>query len=136
VAMLKGKEFLCLSLLVSGFMIAGCAPLVVGGAAVGAGSGTYLYLQGDLRTDYYYSFDQVWNACEKTIADMKAREVVPIKEISEGRINAMINDEKVQFYIKYKDKNVTTVGIRVGVVGDEAASKRLQDKVSENLTRK
>lgn len=135
--MLRGKEFLYLSLLISSFVMAGCAaPLVVGGAAVGAGSGTYLYLQGDLRTDYYYSFDQVWNACEKTIADMKAREVLPTKEISEGRISATINEEKVQFLIKYKDKNVTTLGIRVGMIGDEAASKRLHDKVGENLTRK
>jgi len=123
-------------LLTSLFFISfGCAALVVGGAAVGAGSGTYMYVNGELRTDYPYSFDKVWVACEKTIADMRGTAVEPNKEIGQGTISTKINNEPVKFIIKYKDKNLTTVGIRVGIVGDQTSSKLLHDKVNDNIPR-
>lgn len=124
-----------LLLTVSIFSAFGCAALVVGGAAVGAGSGTYMYMNGELKTDYPYSFDTVWVACEKTVADMRGTAVEPIKEIGQGTISAKINNESVKFIVKYKDKNLTTVGIRVGIVGDQTSSKLIHDKVMDNITR-
>jgi hypothetical protein len=118
------------------FLTAGCAPLVVGGAAVGAGSGTYFYINGELKTDYYHPFDTVWSACEKTVADMHGIDVDPIKEIGTGTISTTIESEKVQFSINYKAKNVTTVAIRVGYVGNKLSSQLLHDKISENLAKK
>lgn len=115
---------------------AGCAPLVVGGAAVGSASGTYLWVNGEMRTDYYHSFDRVWAATEKTVADMKGVDVDPNKEIAQGTISALINDEKVTFSVKYKAKNQTSVSIRVGIMGNKLSSQLLHDKISENLARK
>jgi hypothetical protein len=129
------KSLFGLLLTVSLFSAFGCAALVVGGAAVGAGSGTYMYMNGELKTDYPYSFDKVWVACEKTVADMRGIAVEPIKEIGQGTISAKINNESVKFIIKYKDKNLTTVGIRVGIVGDQTSSKLIHDKVMDNITR-
>ena len=117
------------------FFTAGCA-VVVGGAAVGAASsGTYFYVNGELKTDYYYSFDRVWSACEKTVADMRGLDVEPLKEIGSGKISAMIENEKVQITANYKAKDVTTVSVRVGVMGDRLASQLLHDKIAANLTR-
>lgn len=118
------------------FLIAGCAAAVVGGAALGAGSGTYFYINGELKTDYYHSFDKVWVACEKTVADMRGHNVEPKKEIGLGTISAIIDNEKVQFSISYKAKNVTMVGIRVGLIGNKLSSQLIHDKVGENLSRK
>jgi hypothetical protein len=115
--MLKKKSWLLL-LVVGIFLITGCGLLVVGGAVVGAGSGTYYYVNGELKTDYYYSFDKVWGACEKTVADMRGLNVEPNKEIGTGKISANIENEDVRFIISYKTKNVTTVAIRVGVMGN------------------
>lgn len=130
------KNFLALLIMVI-FFTSGCpAPLVVGSAAVGAGSGTYFYINGELKTDYYYSFDKVWSACEKTVADMRGLDVEPLKEIGSGKISAMIENEKVQITANYKAKNVTTVSVRVGVMGDRLASQLLHDKIADNLTRK
>ena len=117
------------------FLTVGCEALLIGGAAVGAGSGTYFYTNGELKTDYPYSFDKVWGACEKTVADMRGTAVEPRKEVGEGTISTKINGELVKFTVKYKDKNLTTVGIRVGIIGDESASKLLHDKVSNNIPR-
>jgi len=111
----------------------GCAALVVGGAAVGAGTGTYIYVNGELKTDYNAPFDKVWSACGKTIADMRGTEVVPAKEIAKGKITALIDEEKVQFDVTYKAKNLTTVSIRVGLIGNKLSSQLLHDKIADHL---
>jgi hypothetical protein len=114
----------------------GCAGLVVGGAAVGAGSGTYLYINGELKTDYYSPFDKVWAACEKTVADMHGIDVVPNKEIGTGIIDSVIDNEKVRFTVTYKAKNVTTVAIRVGIIGNKLSSQLIHDKIGDNILKR
>lgn len=133
---MKRKKLL--SILFMGiFFISGCgAELAIMGAAAGAGSGTYFYINGDLKTDYYYSFDKVWAACEKTVADMRGLEVEPKKEIGTGTISTIIDTEKVKFSLEYKAKNVTTVSVRVGMIGNKLSSQLIHDKISENITRK
>jgi hypothetical protein len=127
------KNYLiCLFLL---FLCSGCSALVVGGAAVGAGTGTYFYVEGELKTDYSASFDKVWNACEKTIADMNGAEVQPVKEIAQGKISTVINGEKVQFAIAYRAKNQTSVAIRVGLMGNKLSSQLLHDRIADNLAK-
>jgi len=116
------------------FSFYGCPVLVVGGAAVAGGTGTYYYVEGEMKTDYYFSVDAVWSAVEKTIADMKGRDVEPDKD--GGKIVAVINDEKVTFRAVYKDKDLTTLGVRVGQVGNQTASKVIQDRVADNLLKK
>jgi hypothetical protein len=134
-SMIIRKNWLALLIIVI-FFTSGCAAAVVGGAAVGAGSGTYFYVNGELKTDYYYSFEKVWSACEKTVADMRGLDVEPVKEIGSGKITAMIENEKVQITANYKAKDATTVSVRVGVMGDKLASQLLHDKIADNLTRK
>ena len=118
------------------FLLSGCAALVAGGAAVGAGAGTYFYTNGELKTDYAAPFDKVWNACEKTVAEMNGTEVQPVKEIAQGKITMVINDEKAKIEVIYRSKDQTNVSIRVGLVGNKLSSQRLHDKIAENLAKK
>jgi hypothetical protein len=67
---------------------------------------------------------------------MRGLDVEPLKEIGSGKITAMIENEKVQITANYKTINVTTVSVRVGVMGDRLASQLLHDKIADNLTRK
>jgi len=118
------------------FFLSGCATaLVVGGAAVGAGTGTYLFVNGELKTDYFGSFDKVWAACEKTVAELRGTEVQPSREIARGTINTVINDEKVKIEVTYRAKNQTTVAIRVGWIGNKMSSQLLHDKIATNLAK-
>ena len=132
---MKRNNIWLLILLFTLFLFSGCAALVVGGAAVGASTGTYFYVTGELKTDYYASFDKVWSACEKTVADMRGIEVAPAREIAQGKISTVINNEKVNFDIKYKSKDFTTVSIRVGLIGNKLSSQLLHDKIAENLAK-
>jgi hypothetical protein len=118
------------------FLLSGCAAVVVGGAAVGAGSGTYFYINGEMKTDYYFSFDAVWSACEKTVADMRGLDVQRDRMLAKGKIDAVIDDEKVQISVTYKAKNVTTVSIRIGIFGNKLSSQLMHDKILDNLAKK
>jgi hypothetical protein len=69
------------------------------------------------------------------VADMRGLDVETLKEIGSGKISAMIENEKVQITANYKAKNVTTVSLRVGAMGDRLASQLLQDKIADSLTR-
>ena len=117
-------------------LISGCTAALVGGAAVGAGSGTYFYINGEMKTDYYHSFDAVWSATEKTVAEMRGLEVQPEKEIGKGKITAVIEEEKVQIAVTYKAKNVTTVSVRVGLLGNRLSSQLIHDKIADNLAKR
>jgi hypothetical protein len=123
-------------LAIGAFLISGCTAALVGGAAVGAGSGTYFFIDGEMKTDYHYSFDPVWKACEKTVADMRGVDVQPDKEIGKGKITALIDDQKVQLAVTYKAKDVTTVSVRVGLIGNKLSSQLIHDKIGDNLVRK
>ena len=120
------------------FLFSGCGPeaLLIGGmAAGGAGAGTYFYINGELKADYNASLDKVWAACEKTVAGMKGTDVIRTKEIAKGSIETRINEEKVKMNILYKTKDVTTVSVRVGVIGNKLASQLMHDKIAENMTK-
>jgi Protein of unknown function (DUF3568) len=48
----------------------------------------------------------------------------------------MINDERVQISVTYKAKNVTTVSVRVGLIGNKLSSQLIHDKIGDNLVKK
>jgi len=129
------RRFLLL-LVVGLFILTGCAAALVGGAVVGAGTGTYMFINGELKTDYNYNFDKVWSAVEKTVATMRGTDVAPVKGIGTGHIDALINSEKVRITVNFKEKTITTVGVRVGMVGDETASRMIHTNIADNLAKK
>ena len=133
--MFKIKKWL-LFLIAVVFAVSGCAPLIVGGAATGAASGTYFYISGNMVTDYHFPFDEVWAASKKVVAEMHGVDVAPNKEISKGTIDAVIDNEEVCISVKYKSKNVTTVAIRVGIIGSRLSSQRLHDKITDHLLKR
>lgn len=134
--MLKRKMRLWL-LVMGFFLISACGPeILILGGIVGSGAGTYYFINGELVTDYSAPFDNVWSACEKTVADMRGKDVRPKRELATGSIQAAINDENVKITLTYKNKNMTSVGIRVGYVGNKLSSQLLHDRVYENIFKK
>jgi len=124
---------LLLALSVAIPLTVGCVPALVGVGAAASGGGTYVYLNGTLTAEYQAPFEKVWEATERTVAEMHGTDVAPTKDISHGKIEAVIEGQKVIFKIDYHAKNVTKLAVRVGVLGDRLAAHRLHDKVGENL---
>jgi hypothetical protein len=122
-----------LLLLLGTFFISGCTALAIGGAALVAGTGTYVYLNKELKSDYYFPFDKVWAACEKTIAELHGEEVEPYKEIGFGTISAVLHNEEVKITVEYKTTNITTAAIRIGLIGNKPSSQLLHDRIMANI---
>lgn len=131
----KNIRRFALLMVIGTFFLSGCAAAVVGGAVVGAGTGTYMFINGELKTDYNDTYDRVWAAVEKTVASMRGTEVIPEKGIGSGKISSVINGEKVVIAVTFKEKNLTAVGVRVGVIGDETASRMIHANIGDNLKR-
>lgn len=113
--------------------LSGCVPLLIGGAAVGAGSGTFLYINGELLVEYNVPFDKLKNACEVVVAEMGGREVVPDWKIGNGSITALIKGESVKMGLEYKTRETTALSIRVGYFGNKSSSQLIKDNISEYL---
>jgi hypothetical protein len=130
---MKTKRILAIACLMCLFCLGGCAPLLIGGAAIGAGSGTYMYVNGELRVEYNAPFEKVRTACEMAIAELGGKEVVPDWKIGVGTIKTRIQNEKVKLTIEYKTKEATVLSIRVGYIGNKQSSQLIKDKVSDYL---
>jgi len=116
-------------------LLAGCnAAVNMNGKIAGVRSGRFLYQDGSLITDYKADIDPVWKACEKSVMELKATDVQKERKISSGIIKAVIQDEKVVIKVEYVEKNVTSVSVFVGMVGNNMASALIHEKIAANLS--
>jgi hypothetical protein len=131
----KKLSILLSVLLVSG-SLAGCVAAVVAGAAV-AGAGTYTYVKGELKTSVGANIKQTSDA---TLAALHDYGIVVVSQqlgASTGEINGRrADDTKVVVKLNEVNPGVTEIGVRVGLVGDEATSRNILDKVQSYLKMK
>ena len=129
------KRNLC-ALIVLVFLLSGCdAAMVMGGKVMGVSSGRFIYQDGYLSTQYKAGVDQVWQACEKTVVELKGGKIEKDRKIAGGSIKAVISDEKVHILVEYVEKNVTNVSVMCGIGGSNIASRMIQDKIAANIVR-
>jgi hypothetical protein len=121
-------------LLLCCLMLYGCdAAFTAGGKTIGISSGQFLYEDASLQAVYNFSFDQVWEAAEKTMADMKAGQLVKERQIASGRITGFVQEEKITIDLEYSARERTSVSIRVGMAGNRISRRLIIEKISNNL---
>ena len=115
-------------------LLTGCdAAINMNGKIASINSGKFLYQDGNLVSDYKANIDMVWQACEKSVAELKATDIQKERKISTGMIKAVIQDEKVVIKVEYIDRDLTSVSVFVGTVGNNMASRLIHDKIIGNL---
>ncbi|MGA9111000.1 MAG: DUF3568 family protein [Smithella sp.] len=115
-------------------LITGCdAAINMNGKIASINSGKFLYQDGNLVSNYKANIDMVWQACEKSVAELKATDIQKERKISTGVIKAVIQDEKVVIKVEYIDRDLTSVSVFVGTVGNNMASRLIHDKIIGNL---
>jgi len=126
------KAMVCVLLSLS-FMLQGCVLLAVGaGAAVGAG--TIAYIKGELQTTYATPFDQTYQATQDALGDLDYRILSTQKDGTEGEIEAKrVGGDSVKVKLSVSGRGTTLVKIRVGIFGDEAASRAIERKIASRL---
>jgi len=114
-------------------MLQGCMLLALGAGAA-AGAGTVAYVKGELQTTYAASLDRTWNATLETIKDLDFRIIATQKDETEGDIEAKkIGGDKVRIVLSIAGPGTTLVKIRVGIFGDEAASRAISNRIASRL---
>jgi hypothetical protein len=115
------------------FMIQGCLLLAVG-AGAGAGAATVAYVKGELRTTYAASLNRAWEATLSALKDLRINVYSSKKDATEGDIEATKADgTKVKINLEPAGPDTTTVRIRVGMFGDEEASKIINRQIASKL---
>jgi len=115
-------------------LLAGCdAAINMNGKIASINSGKFLYQDGNLVSNYKANIDMVWQACEKSVSELKATDIQKERKISTGIIKAVIQDEKVVIKVEYIDRDLTSVSVFVGTVGNNMASRLIHDKIIGNL---
>ena len=117
-------------------ILTGCdAAISLQGKVASISSGKFLYQDGNLISEYKADIDSVWRACEKSVTELKATDVKKERKISTGIIKAIVQDEKVTISVEYVERNLTSVSVFVGKVGNNMASRLIHDKIIGNLVK-
>lgn len=108
----------------------GCAALVVGGAAA---VGTYSYVAGQLKKTYNANLDASYQAtlagCQALGLPLQEQE----KKLSKATVRVIDGDRDVWIWLTTQSSTTTEISIRVGVLGDELASRRIHDAIAARL---
>ncbi len=122
-----------LALFCLSFMLQGCLLLAVG-AGAGAGVATVSYVKGELRATYAASLDRTWEATLSALKDLQINVRSTKKDATEGDIEATKADgTKVKINLVPTGPDTTSVRIRVGMFGDEEASKTINRQIASKL---
>lgn len=129
------SEFGILSfLLLLLFAIQGCAAVAGAGIGAAAASGVMAYQNGELETAYAAPYNQTWNATIKAMEKMKLEVTHTHKGASEGTVESKQADgTKVTTKLISSSRDVTSIKIRVGILGDEESSRTIDRYIRAEL---
>ena len=128
--MMKVMIFVLLSM---SLVLQGCMLLAVGAGAA-AGAGTMVYIAGEFQTAYAASLDRTWDAALEALKGLDFRIIGTQKDETEGDIEAKkIGGDKVRIGLSIAGPGTTLVKIRVGIFGDEAASRAISNKIASRI---
>ncbi|KAF0181676.1 MAG: hypothetical protein FD161_349 [Limisphaerales bacterium] len=126
------KRTLLLALIVcsSLTLFTGCAALLVGAAA---GAGGVAYAQGELKNTESVALSTAHRAAERAAKDLKFAVLKSQLDGLNGVIEARtVADQKVTIKTKQVAAKATEVRIRVGLLGDETASRQILSRMQAN----
>jgi hypothetical protein len=112
-------------------LTSGCVALVVG-AAAGAGA-TVAYTRGTLEAWLDGGFDQTLAATNKAVQQLGFTKISEKPDGTFTTVTARTTaDKKIEIMLG-RGGNITQVRVRVGLLGDEALSKAVMDKIRAAL---
>jgi len=114
----------------------GCALFVAAGAGAAVGVGAAEYIGGELKQAYAAPMEKTWNASLATTDELKVKTTEKsIDNLDQNRvIKGKTEDSKdLQISLEKMGKDVTMVKVRIGLFGDEKASRNIHETIAKNL---
>jgi len=128
------RRMLMASLVVVALVGAGCASMIILGAAAGAGSGALVWYRGWLEQTIGEPLDRVHRAGRSALADLKVALVEDELEGTTGLLDGYDEGSKrIVVKMKAMDDKATRVRIRVGFWGDQHRSLRILEQLKKHL---
>jgi hypothetical protein len=125
------KILFVLFVLLCPIITAGCAPLIIGGAA---GAATMAYVGGELQSSENAPIDKTWNATQQAAANMGFIVTEREKDATQARMVARTSDNKdVTIRLEREAKEITNVRVRVGTFGDEQRSRAIMEEIRSRV---
>lgn len=102
--------------------------------AAGVGAAAVYYSKGDLEADFDEDIRDVYDASKATMQRRGYDIAEDRVNRDEGLITGRTDDDKrIRLSLNERSGNRTRMKIRIGTVGDEAASRNLYDDIREEL---
>ncbi len=125
------KRFTNLVILVCSLSVLyGCAVALLGVGA-GVGIGAYKYVEGSLVRQYPLSYSRAWDATNSALENLQISISNSMDEGAKGKIEAVRKDgKKVVIKIKDEGQGVSTITVRVGMLGDRGIAERIHEEIA------
>ena len=94
-----------------------------------AGAGYVAYDKGDLEVTEPIAYNDVFDAADLTVEDMGMALVKREKKPLDGFIQAKSHYGKVTYKLESRGQHLTSISIRVGNFGDQAAQRHIYAKL-------
>lgn len=108
----------------------GCALAWVGIGA-GVGIGTYKFVEGRLEREYPLSYPRAWDATNSALQNLQISISNSTDNKTKGTIDAVRKDGKrVLVSLKDRGQGVTTISVRVGMLGDRSIAEKVHDEIA------
>lgn len=112
-------------------LLSSCASTGVGGDPSAPG---YVWYKGALRNSYSASMPRIAEVTQATLEELDLVGIDAVVDKLKGRITARMADgTKVTIKLKALDFERTVVEIRVGLIGDRAASEQIARHIGKNI---
>jgi len=119
-------SIVCLMLLAT----AGCGAILVGG---GAALGTFAYVNGEATGTYDTSLDKAFAASKAVCAELGIPVLKEEKDNSSAKIQGKLNGDTVIISLELVGEDITEISVRVGLWGNESASRRIHNAITFRL---
>ncbi len=124
------KRVRLISLMYALLFLYGCAAVWLGVGA-GTGIGAYKWYEGNLVRNYSLSYLKAWDITNTALANLKISITDSIDEGTKGTIKGMRSDgTKVVVKLKDIGPKVTSIGVRVGLLGNQKDAERIHDEIT------
>ena len=108
----------------------GCALAWISVGA-GVGIGAYKYIEGRLEREYPLSYSRAWDATNAALKNLEISISKSSNQKPKGSIDAVRKDGKqVAVSLKDRGQGVTTISVRVGLVGDKSSAEKVHDEIA------
>lgn len=132
----RKKHITCIAavpavLLAVGLLLSGCAEFLVG---AGIGAAGVAYVEGNLHAHLKANPPAVERASLKAFKTLDIRKTSSVSSAVDARIiGRTANNTEVSIVVKAEGKGESKLTLRVGILGDQATSRRIYDEIRKHL---